>query len=138
VTTPSQRFDLSGRLYGGFWQNLKRERRAGDMRKKAQDNRASAMTNGEMEKILIAYLDLGDLMSILLRQDNWDSAFGHVFPTRERLEYDLQALVAKHKGNPDDHKIDDGGRLSHRISRVGIPRRRFFRDQTLGQRRRRP
>ena len=83
-----------------------KQRVNGDMRKKAQDNRASAMANGEMEKMLIAYLDLGDLISILLRQDNWDSAFGHVFPTRERLEYDLQALVASRRTTMHARTVD--------------------------------
>jgi hypothetical protein len=78
----------------------------GDRRKKAHDNRASAMANGEREKTLIAYLDLGDLIAILLRKDNWDGAFGHVFPHQQRLEFDLQALVASRRTTMHARNVD--------------------------------
>jgi hypothetical protein len=83
-----------------------RRRVNGDAYKKARDNRAAAMANGESEKALIAYLDLGDLMAILLRQDNWDEAFGHVFPNRQRLEFDLQALIATRRPTMHARNID--------------------------------
>jgi hypothetical protein len=71
-----------------------KQRVDGDMVSKARGNRAAALANGERDESLISYLDLGDLRGILLRNDNWDVAFGHVFPNRDRLIHDFQTLVA--------------------------------------------
>ncbi|MGY3499175.1 hypothetical protein [Bradyrhizobium sp. USDA 4502] len=76
------------------------------MREKARGNRAAAMANGERDEELICYLDLGDLTGILLRKDNWDGAFGHVFPNRERLIHDLQALVALRRPTMHARNLD--------------------------------
>lgn len=76
------------------------------MRDKARGNRATALANGERGEELISYLDLGDLIGILLRKDNWDGAFGHVFPNRERLTHDLQALVALRRPTMHARKLD--------------------------------
>lgn len=83
-----------------------KQRVDGDTRKKARDNRAAAMANGEKDKVLIAYLDLGDLIAVLLRKDNWDGVFGHVFPNRQRLEFDLQALVASRRPTMHARNVD--------------------------------
>ncbi len=83
-----------------------KQRVDGEARKKARDNRAAAMANGESERALIAYLDIGDLIAILLRKDNWDRAFGHVFPNRQRLEFDLQALIATRRPTMHARNID--------------------------------
>ena len=83
-----------------------KQRVDGETRKKARDNRAAAMANGEKDKTLIAYLDLGDLIAILLRKDNWDGTFGHVFPNRQRLEFDLQALVASRRPTMHARNVD--------------------------------
>jgi hypothetical protein len=69
-------------------------------------HRAAALTNGEKEKSLISYLDLGDLASILLRKDNWDSVFANIFPNRERLQFDLQALIATRRPTMHARKVD--------------------------------
>jgi hypothetical protein len=76
------------------------------MRDKALGNRAAAMANGERSEELICYLDLGDLTGILLRKDNWDGAFGHLFPNRERLTHDLQALVALRRPTMHARNLD--------------------------------
>jgi len=76
------------------------------MRDKALGNRAAAMANGERGEELICYLDLGDLTGILLRKDNWDGAFGHLFPNRERLTHDLQALVALRRPTMHARNLD--------------------------------
>jgi hypothetical protein len=83
-----------------------KQRVNGEARKKARDNRAAAMANGESETALIAYLDIGDLIAILLRKDNWDRAFGHVFPDRQRLGFDLQALIATRRPTMHARNID--------------------------------
>lgn len=83
-----------------------KQRVDGDTRKKARDNRAAALTNGEKDQSLISYLDLGDLIAVLLRKDNWDGAFGHVFPNRQRLEFDLQALVASRRPTMHARNVD--------------------------------
>ena len=78
----------------------------GATRKKAQGNRSAALANGEREQALIAHLDLGDLIAILLRKDNWDEAFGYIFPNRQRLEFDLQALVAARRPTMHARRVD--------------------------------
>jgi hypothetical protein len=83
-----------------------KQRAGGDTRRKARENRAAAMANGELEKALIAFLDLGDLIAILLRKDNWEAAFADVFPSRERLEFDLQALVATRRPTMHARNVD--------------------------------
>jgi hypothetical protein len=83
-----------------------KQRVGGDTRKKARENRAAAMANGELEKALIAFLDLGDLIAILLRKDNWAGAFGYVFPNREQLEFDLRALVASRRPTMHARSVD--------------------------------
>ena len=67
-----------------------KQRVNGDIYKKARDNRTTAMANGKSETALIGYLDVGDLLAILLRKDNWDGTFGNVFPNRQRLEFDFR------------------------------------------------
>ncbi|CEJ87247.1 conserved hypothetical protein [Hyphomicrobium sp. GJ21] len=73
---------------------------------KARSNRTAALANGEQEKSLISYLDLGDLIAIILRNDNWDSVFGSVFPNRESLRFDLNALVATRRPTMHARKVD--------------------------------
>lgn len=83
-----------------------KQRVDGTAHSKARENRATALENGEKEKSLISYLDLGDLASILLRKDNWDGVFGSIFPNRERLQFDLQALIATRRPTMHARKID--------------------------------
>lgn len=73
---------------------------------KAKQNRAAALSNGEPEAELLEYIDLGDLAGILLRKDNWDQVFGHVFPNRQRLEFDLQAVIATRRPTMHARKVD--------------------------------
>jgi len=71
-----------------------KQRVDGNLVKKARENRAAAMSNGEQERALIAYLDLGELVATILRKDNWSEVFNNIFPNRERFGFDMQALVA--------------------------------------------
>jgi hypothetical protein len=83
-----------------------KQRVNGDICKKAYDNRAKALADGEREKAPIAYLDLGDLSKILLRGDNWDGAFGQVFPNQQRLRFDLEALIAGRRPTMHARSVD--------------------------------
>lgn len=83
-----------------------KQRVDGKLHQKARENRAAAMANGERDEELISYLDLGDLTGVLLRKDNWDEAFGCVFPNRERLSHDLQALVALRRPTMHARNLD--------------------------------
>lgn len=83
-----------------------KQRVDGTAHSKARENRAAALANGEKEKSLISYLDLGDLASILLRKDNWDGVFARIFPNRERLQFDLQALIATRRPTMHARKVD--------------------------------
>jgi hypothetical protein len=83
-----------------------KQRVDGSVQPKARDNREKALADGETEKSLIAYVDLGDLIGILLRKDNWDEVFGTVFPNRQRLELDLQALVASRRPTAHSRPVD--------------------------------
>jgi hypothetical protein len=83
-----------------------KQRVDGAVQRKARDNRAKALADGETEESLIAYLDLGDLIAILPRKDNWDQVFGAVFPNRQWLEFDLQALVASRRPTMHARPVD--------------------------------
>jgi hypothetical protein len=83
-----------------------KQRVHGDLVAKARQNRATAMANGEREVELLSYLDLGDLTSIILQKNNWGEVFEQVFPNRERLSHDLQALVATRRPTMHARHID--------------------------------
>jgi hypothetical protein len=86
--------------------NWAKQRIDGEVHAKAKRNRAAALAGGETETAILAYVDLGELIGILLRKDNWDQVFGHVFPNRQRLEFDLQALVATRRPTMHARKVD--------------------------------
>ncbi|PBC14720.1 hypothetical protein [Mesorhizobium loti] len=83
-----------------------KQRVGGEIRNKARDLRAAAMANGERDEALLSYLDLGDLMAIVLRADNWNQAFGYVFPNEQRLRLDLQALIATRRPTMHTRDVD--------------------------------
>ncbi|MCC8937808.1 hypothetical protein H8A99_15340 [Bradyrhizobium sp. Arg68] len=83
-----------------------KQRVPGDLVVKARSNRAAALANGERETEHIAYLDLGDLMSVILQRNNWGEAFEQIFPNRDRLVQDLQALVAGRRPTMHAREID--------------------------------
>jgi hypothetical protein len=83
-----------------------KQRVDGTLVKKARVNRATAMSNGEQDKALIAYLDLGELMATILRNDNWSGVFSNIFPNRERFGFDMQALIASRRPTMHAREID--------------------------------
>lgn len=97
---------ISSKLAASAGPKWMKQRMDGPMFLKAKANRAKALGNGEREGDLLAYVDVGDLGGIVFRRDNWDQVFGHVFPSRERLTFDIETLVATRRPTMHARGID--------------------------------
>jgi hypothetical protein len=69
-----------------------KQRVPGDITKRAKERRREAMRAGEPPLSLIHYTDLGDLIGVILRKDNWGEMFETVFDRAEWLKVDLERL----------------------------------------------
>nr|WP_243843491.1 Swt1 family HEPN domain-containing protein [Sphingomonas vulcanisoli] len=70
------------------------QRVPGDIVGRAKERRREAMRSGEAALDLIFYTDLGDLLTIIVRRDNWSEHFEAVFDRAEWLRVDLERLTA--------------------------------------------
>jgi hypothetical protein len=66
----------------------------GDVMKRAKERRREAQKSGEPHAPLIAFTDLGDLIPIIVRNDNWGEAFEPVFINRDTFTVDMGRLTA--------------------------------------------
>ena len=83
-----------------------KQRAGGDLLLKAKRNREAALSAARNESSLIAYLDLGDLLQIMTRNNNWNDVFGPIFPNRERFQFDMQALIAVRRPTMHARSLD--------------------------------
>jgi hypothetical protein len=74
--------------------NWFKERVPGDVIGRAKNRRREALRAGEVHLPLIHYTDLGDLIGVILRKDNWSELFEAVFGHAEWLRVDLERLNA--------------------------------------------
>lgn len=73
---------------------------------RAKGRRREAMRAGEAPLPLIHYTDLGDLISVILRNDNWGELFEAVFDRSEWLKVDLERLNANRRPTMHSRPID--------------------------------
>ncbi|MER9751661.1 hypothetical protein [Mesorhizobium sp. M0140] len=77
--------------------NWFKQRVPGDVMSRAKERRREAMRTGEAQLPLIHYTDLGDLIGVILRKDNWGELFEAVFDRAEWLKVDLERLNANRR-----------------------------------------
>lgn len=69
------------------------ERRVpGDVVRKAKDVRRDAYRAGEGPQALVNFTNLGDLIAVVTRKDNWEEVFAPVFGDRDGFIVDLRRL----------------------------------------------
>lgn len=88
---------ISAKLEGLAGPNWFKQRVPGDIMVRAKGRRREAMRAGETPLPLIHYTDLGDLIGVILRKDNWDEVFEAVFDRAEWLKVDLERLNANRR-----------------------------------------
>lgn len=71
-----------------------KQRVPGDVAGRAKDRKREAMRSGETAVHPIHFVDLGDLIPIILRKDNWSETFEAVFQRSDWLKVDLERLTA--------------------------------------------
>ena len=72
----------------------------------AKRRRREAMRNGEAQLSLIHFTELGDLLDIILRKDNWGEMFEVVFDRADGLRVDLSRLNANRRPTMHSRPID--------------------------------
>lgn len=83
---------VSAKLEAVAGPNWFKQRVPGDITTRAKERRREAMRAGEPPLSLIHYTDLGDLIGVILRKDNWGEMFETVFDRAEWLKVDLERL----------------------------------------------
>jgi hypothetical protein len=83
---------VSAKLEAVAGPNWFKQRVPGDVTTRAKGRRREAMRAGEPQLSLIHYTDLGDLIGVILRKDNWGEMFETVFDRAEWLKVDLERL----------------------------------------------
>lgn len=86
--------------------NWFKQRVPGDLMGRAKDRRREAMRAGEAGLPLIHYIDLGDLITVIARKDNWAELFEAVFDRPEPLRVDLERLTANRRPTMHSRPID--------------------------------
>lgn len=82
------------RLLAAQGANWFKQRVPGDTVQRAKDRRREAMRAGEAPLDLIFYTDLGDLIGVITRKDNWSELFEVVFDRADWLRVDIERLNA--------------------------------------------
>ncbi|KTE04328.1 hypothetical protein ATE68_01370 [Sphingopyxis sp. H038] len=82
------------------------QRVPGDIVRKAKERRQEAMRAGEASMPLIHYTDIGDLLAIILRRDNWEQMFEAITDHRDWLRTDLERLNALRRPTMHGRPID--------------------------------
>lgn len=83
---------VSAKLEAVAGPNWFKQRVPGDIATRAKERRREAMRAGELQLPLIHYADLGDMIGVILRKDNWGEIFEMVFDRAEWLKVDLERL----------------------------------------------
>lgn len=83
-----------------------KQRVPGDVVGRAKDRRREAMRAGEIALDLIHYIDLGDMISVITRKDNWAEVFEAVFDRAEWLKVDLERLNASRRPTMHSRPVD--------------------------------
>ncbi|MFC0104429.1 Swt1 family HEPN domain-containing protein [Sphingopyxis terrae] len=81
------------------------QRVPGEIVARAKEKRREAVRAGETQLTLIHYLDLGELLTILQRADNW-KIFGAIFDRKEWLNADIERLNALRRPAMHSRPID--------------------------------
>lgn len=71
-----------------------KQRVPGEIANRAKDRRREAMRAGEPQRELIHYTDLGDMIAMITRKDNWSEIFEAVFVRQDWFKVDLERLIA--------------------------------------------
>jgi hypothetical protein len=69
----------------------------GPVVKQAKETRQAAIKSGESHAALIHFTNLGDLLQIMVRSDNWEEVFAPVFGDQGMFRSDLERLVASRR-----------------------------------------
>lgn len=85
--------------------------RAGWLVGEAKKTRREAYKAGEAPQPLINFTNLGDLITVITSNRNWDEVFGAVFDDRNGFKIDLQRLNA-HRRPAMQARLIDGPRLA--------------------------
>ncbi|MFM6831476.1 MAG: Swt1 family HEPN domain-containing protein [Novosphingobium sp.] len=83
---------VSAKLEAVAGPNWFKQRVPGDITTRAKERRHEAIRAGEPQLSLIHYTDLGDLIGVIMRKDNWGEIFEMVFDRAEWLKVDLERL----------------------------------------------
>lgn len=83
-----------------------KQRVPGDVLGRAKERRREAMRSGEAARPLIHFTDLGDMISIIVRKNNWGESFEAVFDRMEWLRVDLERLTALRRPTMHSRPID--------------------------------
>lgn len=86
--------------------NWFKQRVPGDVVNRAKERRREALRAGEAQLSLIHYTDLGDLIGVILRKDNWGEIFEAVFDRAEWLKVDLERLNANRRPTMHSRPVD--------------------------------
>jgi len=90
----SLRAFVSTKLEAALGADWFKHRVPGDIAKRAKERKREAMRSGEPSAHPIHFVDLGDLIPIITRRDNWGETFEAVFDRIEGLKVDLERLTA--------------------------------------------
>ncbi|MDE2344655.1 MAG: hypothetical protein KGL63_14915 [Betaproteobacteria bacterium] len=97
---------VAGKLEAAQGPNWFKQRVPGALIGRAKDRRREAMRAGETGLPLIQYIDLGDLITVIVRKDNWAELFEAVFDRPEPLRVDLERLTANRRPTMHSRPID--------------------------------
>lgn len=97
---------VSAKLESVQGPNWFKQRVPGDLVGRAKERRREAMRAGEPSLPLIYYIDLGDLVTVIVRKDNWVELFEAVFDRPEPLRVDLERLTANRRPTMHSRPID--------------------------------
>lgn len=97
---------VSAKLEAIAGPNWFKQRVPGDVMIRAKARRREAMRAGEPQLSLIHYTDLGDLIGVILRKDNWGELFEVVFDRAEWLNVDLERLNTHRRPTMHSRPVD--------------------------------
>jgi len=90
-------------LFGPKWFS---QRAPGELVKKAKAARTAALKAGEKDPRILAYIDLGDLASIIQRGDNWAEVFEDIFRNHASFSQTMASLIAWRRPAAHSRQVD--------------------------------
>jgi hypothetical protein len=97
---------VAAKLLAAQGVNWFKQRVPGEIVQRAKDRRREAIRAGEASLDLIYYTDLGDLIGVVTRNDNWSELFEAVFDRKEWLKVDIERLNASRRPTMHSRPID--------------------------------